>query len=86
MLNFVRQNDNRNFHIFHPQVSDFGLAQPMESIHEGGKLPIKWTAPEALTDNASIYTILYKLHLITAKSYILSCSTCGWISYIEVLF
>ncbi|XP_064620073.1 tyrosine-protein kinase CSK-like [Lineus longissimus] len=33
------------------KVSDFGLARHTESNQEGGKFPIKWTAPEALRDN-----------------------------------
>jgi c-src tyrosine kinase len=30
------------------KVSDFGLAREENFTLEGGKLPIKWTAPEAL--------------------------------------
>ena len=30
------------------KVSDFGLARPDDYSIEGGKFPIKWTAPEAL--------------------------------------
>jgi c-src tyrosine kinase len=30
------------------KVSDFGLARDENVSAEGGKLPIKWTAPEAL--------------------------------------
>lgn len=30
------------------QVSDFGLAREESFNQEGGKFPIKWTAPEAL--------------------------------------
>lgn len=30
------------------KVSDFGLAKEEGKNSEGGKLPIKWTAPEAL--------------------------------------
>ncbi len=33
------------------KVSDFGLARPVDSNQEGGKFPIKWTAPEALRDS-----------------------------------
>jgi c-src tyrosine kinase len=32
-------------------VSDFGLARYTDSMQEGGKFPIKWTAPEALRDS-----------------------------------
>lgn len=33
------------------KVSDFGLAKYGDYTAEGGKFPIKWTAPEALRDN-----------------------------------
>ncbi|ELU07327.1 hypothetical protein CAPTEDRAFT_104207 [Capitella teleta] len=33
------------------KVSDFGLARPVDSNQQGGKFPIKWTAPEALKDS-----------------------------------
>ncbi|XP_021346073.1 tyrosine-protein kinase CSK-like isoform X1 [Mizuhopecten yessoensis] len=33
------------------KVSDFGLAKHGDYSQEGGKFPIKWTAPEALRDN-----------------------------------
>lgn len=33
------------------KVSDFGLARDENFALEGGKLPIKWTAPEALKQN-----------------------------------
>ena len=37
------------------QISDFGMAQRVDVHvpHEGGKFPIKWTAPEALKDSVS---------------------------------
>lgn len=55
------------------KVSDFGLARDENFSLEGGKLPIKWTAPEALKQNVNrflkndrsiskfynIYTITY---------------------------
>ena len=34
--------------LFLPQVSDFGLAREANFNLEGGKFPIKWTAPEAI--------------------------------------
>ena len=37
------------------QVSDFGLAKYGDYSAEGGKFPIKWTSPEALRDNVSLY-------------------------------
>ena len=40
------------------QISDFGMAQRMDIHipHEGGKFPIKWTAPEALKDSVCTCT------------------------------
>ena len=35
------------------KVSDFGLTREVVSKQEGTKLPVKWTAPEALRDNVS---------------------------------
>lgn len=35
------------------KVSDFGLARDENFTLEGGKLPIKWTAPEALKQGVS---------------------------------
>lgn len=35
----------------HAKISDFGLASATEEKKKGGKIPIKWTAPEALRDN-----------------------------------
>ena len=35
----------------HAKVSDFGLALHDHTMLESGKLPIKWTAPEALRRN-----------------------------------
>ena len=35
------------------KVSDFGLTREVISKQEGTKLPVKWTAPEALRDNVS---------------------------------
>ena len=36
------------------KVSDFGLARHVEMFQDGGKFPIKWTAPEALRSNVSL--------------------------------
>lgn len=50
------------------KVSDFGLAREENFTLEGGKLPIKWTAPEALkqsvcTDCAlSIHIVIFRGH------------------------
>ena len=37
------------------KISDFGLARRAELHvpHEGGKFPVKWTAPEALKESVS---------------------------------
>lgn len=35
------------------KVSDFGLARDENFSLDGGKLPIKWTAPEALKQSVS---------------------------------
>lgn len=35
------------------KVCDFGLAQEMKLKLDGGKFPIKWTAPEALRQSVS---------------------------------
>ena len=52
------------------QVSDFGLARYTDSNQEGGKFPIKWTAPEALRDSVSTFlthgkSIIWILDLCT---------------------
>ena len=38
------------------KISDFGLARRTEIHvpHEGGKFPVKWTAPEALKESVSL--------------------------------
>lgn len=38
------------------KISDFGLARKAELYvpHEGGKFPVKWTAPEALKESVSV--------------------------------
>ena len=37
------------------KISDFGLARKVDIHvpHEGGKFPVKWTAPEALKESVS---------------------------------
>ena len=35
------------------KVSDFGLTKEVFMNVEGAKLPVKWTAPEALRENVS---------------------------------
>ena len=45
------------------KVSDFGLARHAEMFQDGGKFPIKWTAPEALRTNVSTHTMSAKLIL-----------------------
>lgn len=36
------------------KVSDFGLARETKYNQEGGKFPIKWTAPEALRKSVCV--------------------------------
>jgi len=36
---------------YYTQVSDFGLARPVDANQDGGRFPIKWTAPEALRES-----------------------------------
>ena len=47
-------------YLFIPQISDFGLARRANIFvpHEGGKFPVKWTAPEALKDSVSCWHIM----------------------------
>jgi len=40
------------------KVSDFGLARDENFSLDGGKLPIKWTAPEALKQNVSVCSVI----------------------------
>ena len=40
------------------KVSDFGLTREVLSKTEGTKLPVKWTAPEALRENVSWHSVL----------------------------
>jgi len=46
------------------KVSDFGLARDENFSLDGGKLPIKWTAPEALKQNVSIFYIYIYIYII----------------------
>lgn len=54
------------------KVSDFGLARDENFTLDAGKLPIKWTAPEALRNNVSIiyssYNIFSKYKLYNLKN------------------
>ena len=43
------------------QVADFGLAREGVTRSDSQKLPVKWTAPEALKDNV-YHTIEYIIH------------------------
>ena len=43
------------------QVADFGLAREGVTRSDSQKLPVKWTAPEALKDNVC-HTIEYIIH------------------------
>ena len=41
--------------VFHTQVADFGMSRDLDDEHyyisQGGAIPVKWTAPEALMFN-----------------------------------
>ena len=37
------------------KVSDFGLARDASFNLQGGKFPVKWTAPEALKDGVGVF-------------------------------
>lgn len=76
------------------KVSDFGLAREECYNLDVGKLPIKWTAPEALKNGVSLryyiliiilYYILYVYSLIFLPSSRFSVSptnrTCGALAY-----
>lgn len=39
------------------KISDFGLAREERFNQEGGKFPIKWTAPEALKESVSRWDV-----------------------------
>ena len=39
------------------KVSDFGLTKDVFTNSEGAKLPVKWTAPEALRENVSFIPV-----------------------------
>jgi len=36
------------------KVSDFGLARETKYVQDGGKVPIKWTSPEALRQSVRL--------------------------------
>ncbi len=42
------------------KVSDFGLSREASLNQEGGKFPIKWTAPEALRKAVSLHTVVVR--------------------------
>ena len=47
------------------KVSDFGLTREVISKQKGTKLPVKWTAPEALRDNVSCQHLFLSLSLLS---------------------
>ena len=49
------------------KVSDFGLTREVVSEQKGTKLPVKWTAPEALRDNVSNLS----LSLLSCSSHVM---------------
>lgn len=44
------------------KVADFGLAREENYIVDAGKLPIKWTAPEALRQGVTSFERIVELH------------------------
>lgn len=46
------------------KVSDFGLARDENFSLDGGKLPIKWTAPEALKQNVSVWNYILRDYIL----------------------
>ena len=56
-----------NFHFNFEQISDLGLARKAGIFvpHEGGKFPIKWTAPEALK-----YSVSVASHVVLSSPYV----------------
>ena len=45
------------------KVSDFGLARGASFNLQGGKFPVKWTAPEALKDGVSTLSYIFIIRL-----------------------
>ena len=54
------------FCVFFLQISDFGMARDLEEsnyyISHGGKIPVKWTAPEVEVLSVSYLQDLFLLH------------------------
>lgn len=52
------------------KVSDFGLAREENFTLEGGKLPIKWTAPEALKQSVcNVFSFFFFIHRLLKGPY-----------------
>ena len=53
----------------HIQISDFGMSRDLEEGHyyvsHGGKVPVKWTAPEVNKPN--IYVIAHSRHMCSLE-------------------
>ena len=67
--------------IFHFQIADFGMSRVLQDteyyVSHGGKIPLKWTAPEALyykkystaSDVWSFGIVMYEIWAVGTKPY-----------------
>ena len=66
---------------YHMQIADFGMSRALQDaeyyVSHGGKIPVKWTAPEALSykkystasDVWSFGIVLYEIWALGIKPY-----------------